>query len=128
MKLDHGDGVAAQPPALIEVSDLFDAFHSMANHVLVHFELRDADLDEAGVEPGFDVLIDQLEIDVFLTACARRVYLVRGCQVYVYSKPRVWRRSSSHRQAVNAVGYCSRTLASTSSASPSVAKNPRRKR
>jgi hypothetical protein len=67
--------------ALIDVSDLFDALHALANHVLARFELRDAEVEEAGFEPSFDVLIDQLELDAFLPACARRLYRLRGLRV-----------------------------------------------
>jgi hypothetical protein len=69
------------PDSLIDVSDLYDAFHDLANLVLRRFELRGADDVDIEFEPGFDVLMDQLEIDVFLPACARRVWRLQGLRV-----------------------------------------------
>jgi hypothetical protein len=76
---------------LIDVSDLFDAFHDLATHVLLHFELRGSTVDAAEVEPGFDVLIDQLALDVFLPGCARRLYRLRGLRVDPDDVPRLLR-------------------------------------
>jgi hypothetical protein len=77
--------------ALIEVSDLFDAFHALATHVLLNFEMRGELADEAEVEPTFDVLVDQLELDVFLPGCARRLFRLRGLRVEPDDVPRLLR-------------------------------------
>jgi hypothetical protein len=76
---------------LIEVSDLYDTFHEIANLVLRQFEFGSVDEDETGFEPGFDVLIDQLELDVFLPACARRIWRLRGLRVEADDVPRLIR-------------------------------------
>jgi hypothetical protein len=81
---------AADDP-LIEVSDLYDAFHEMANLVLREFELVGDDDQDAAFEPGFDVLIDQLELDVFLPGCARRIWRLRGLRVEPDDVPRLIR-------------------------------------
>lgn len=83
--------VESSADPLIDVSDLFDAFHALATHVLLNFELRDAAVEHADVEPGFDVLIDQLELDAFLPACARRLYRLRGMRVDPDDVPRLLR-------------------------------------
>ncbi|HSJ13455.1 MAG TPA: hypothetical protein VK939_03515 [Longimicrobiales bacterium] len=62
----------------IDVSDLFDAFHRVAACVWREFG-RDADGDQDGV--SFDELIDQLEVDMFLPACARRARETLGIRV-----------------------------------------------
>jgi hypothetical protein len=72
---------AGSDDALIDVSDLYDAFHALANQVLTGFELNEEPGDEVEFEPSFDVLIDQLELDIFLPACARRLYRARGLRV-----------------------------------------------
>jgi hypothetical protein len=83
-------GESADDP-LIEVSDLYDAFHEMANLVLRNFELDGFDEEDTGFEPGFDVLIDQIELDLFLPACARRVWRLRGLRVEPDDVPRMVR-------------------------------------
>jgi len=75
----------------IEVSDLYDTFHEIANLVLRRFEFGSVEDDETGFEPGFDVLIDQLELDVFLPACARRVWRLRGLRIEPDDVPRLIR-------------------------------------
>lgn len=72
---------ASDDEALIDVSDMYDAFHVLATHVLTGFELNGEGSDDAGFDPGFDVLIDQLELDVFLPACSRRLHRLRGLRV-----------------------------------------------
>ena len=57
---------------LADVSDLFDGFHRLASVLWEEFgRAGAADEDAAGVP--FDELVDQLEVDVFLPACARRL-------------------------------------------------------
>lgn len=54
-----------------DVSDLFDAFHRVASCVWQEFgRAATAAGDDAAVP--FDELVDQLELDMFLPACARR--------------------------------------------------------
>jgi hypothetical protein len=79
------------PDPLIDVSDLYDAFHELANLVLRRFELLGAEAVDIDFEPGFDVLMDQLEIDVFLPACARRVWRLHGLRVDPDDVPRLIR-------------------------------------
>lgn len=62
----------------IDVSDLFDAFHRVAECLWREFG-RDAAGDEESVP--YDELIDQLEMDVFLPACARRAREQLGLDV-----------------------------------------------
>jgi hypothetical protein len=76
---------------LIEVSDLYDAFHELANLVLRCFEFDGMDDEDSGFEPSFDVLIDQLELDVFLPGCGRRIWRVRGLRVEPDDVPRLIR-------------------------------------
>jgi len=61
---------------MVDVTDLFDAFHRVAAALWREFG---ASLAEAGeAEIGFDELVDQLEVDLFLPACARRLSEVTG--------------------------------------------------
>ena len=76
---------------LVEVTDLYDAFHEMANLVLREFEFIGADDEDSAFEPGFDVLIDQLELDVFLPGCARRIWRLRGLRIEADDVPRLVR-------------------------------------
>lgn len=56
----------------IDISDLYDAFHACA--VMMH------DTFGFGVDtvPAFDEIVDQLELDVFLTAIAIRLANIAG--------------------------------------------------
>jgi hypothetical protein len=64
----------------VEVSDLFDAFHRVAAVVWLEFgRAAAAAQDEASVP--FDELMDQLEVDMFLPACARRAREVLGLEI-----------------------------------------------
>lgn len=64
----------------IDVSDLFDAFHRVAA-LLWHEFGRAAAGDEDEESVPFDELLDQLEVDVFLPACARRLREESGANV-----------------------------------------------
>jgi hypothetical protein len=55
---------------LVNVSDLYDALHDIATIVFSRFGLGD------GTDPAPDELLDQLELDLFLPACARRASMV----------------------------------------------------
>jgi hypothetical protein len=64
----------------IDVSDLFDGFHRLAACLWQEFgRAAAAAPDEQGI--SFDDLVDQLEIDVFLPACARRAREELGLQL-----------------------------------------------
>lgn len=52
---------------IVNVSDLFDAMHDMVSIAHARFGLADDS------EPSLSDFADQLEIDLFLPACARRV-------------------------------------------------------
>ncbi|CAN5769044.1 hypothetical protein BH23GEM9_BH23GEM9_22020 [soil metagenome] len=55
---------------IINVSDLFDAFHEIAAIARTRFGV-----DEAS-EPPLSDFLDQLELDLFLPACARRAAMI----------------------------------------------------
>lgn len=60
-----------RPPAL-DVTDLFDAFHRVVSLLWEEFgRASAADEDEESIP--FDEIVDQLELDVFLPACGRRM-------------------------------------------------------
>lgn len=62
---------------MIDVTDLFDAFHRVAATLWREFGNELAVLEEEdGV--GFDVVVDGLEMDLFLPACARRLREATG--------------------------------------------------
>lgn len=66
--------------APIDVSDLFDAFHRVAALLWTEFG-RAAAADEDEESVPFDEILDQLEVDVFLPACARRLREENGASV-----------------------------------------------
>jgi hypothetical protein len=57
----------------IEVTDLYDAFHELADLAWRRFHYRRHRADAPEIGPPFTELIDQLQSDLFLPACARRV-------------------------------------------------------
>lgn len=57
----------------VEISDLYDAFHGVADAIWRGFHYRRLRADEPEIEPGFGELVDQLQADLFLPACARRL-------------------------------------------------------
>lgn len=63
-----------------DVSDLFDGFHRLASVLWREFGQASAADEEAEGVP-FDELVDQLEVDVFLPACARRLRELLGLNV-----------------------------------------------
>jgi hypothetical protein len=65
----------------VDVSDIFDAFHEMASLALARFELRDSDADDPAGEPTFEDIVDQLELDLFLPACAHRLWRLHGVRM-----------------------------------------------
>lgn len=78
---------------IIEVSDLYDAFHLIAQTIWSTGEFqfmvadsrdrdknkRDRKLNSIGVR--FDELLDSLEYDFFFTGCARRIYKQTGKEI-----------------------------------------------
>lgn len=66
----------------IEVSDLYDSFHQIAEVLFTQGEFPDgADCLPAKLGPRFDELVDQLEADFFFAACARRLLKTTGLPV-----------------------------------------------
>lgn len=63
---------------MVDVTDTFDAFHRLVSVLWREFgpALSGSDPDEGGI--GFDELVDQLELDVFLPACAHRLREATG--------------------------------------------------
>jgi hypothetical protein len=55
---------------LVNVSDLYDAFHEIIDIARARFGLNDE------TEPSLAELADQLEVDLFLPACARRSAMI----------------------------------------------------
>lgn len=55
-----------------DVSELFDGFHRMVSVLWEEFG-RESAADEEAEGVPFDEIVDQLEVDVFLPACARRL-------------------------------------------------------
>jgi hypothetical protein len=66
---------------LVDVSDLYDAFHEIALLLLARFEFQGVDPDDPAGEPTFEDVTDQLEVDLFLPACARRLWRQHGIHV-----------------------------------------------
>lgn len=64
----------------VDVSDLFDAFHRVATTVWLEFGRPAAATDDEASVP-FDELMDQLEVDMFLPACARRAREALGIDI-----------------------------------------------
>jgi hypothetical protein len=59
----------------VEVTDLYDAFHELAALLWRRFEFQGRGAGNPGqIGPRFDEIIDELEEDLFLAACARRVW------------------------------------------------------
>src|SRR3990172_8992011 len=63
---------------MVDVTDTFDAFHRVVAALWREFgaELVAAADDDDAI--GFDDLVDQLEVDLFLPACARRLREATG--------------------------------------------------
>ena len=60
----------------VEVTDLFDAFHELAVLLWRRFEFQGRGYGNPGqIGPRFDEIIDGLESELFLPACARRVWV-----------------------------------------------------
>ena len=58
----------------IEVTDIFDAFHEVAQTMWARCEFRGgSEGPAAAIRPLYDELLDQLERDLFWAACARRL-------------------------------------------------------
>lgn len=64
----------------VDVSDLFDGFHRLVSELWESFG-RESAADEEGAGVPFDEVVDQLEVDVFLPACARRLRERLGLEV-----------------------------------------------
>jgi hypothetical protein len=59
----------------VEVTDLYDAFHELAELLWQRFAFQGRRQGQPGqIGPCFDELIDQLELDLFFAACARGVW------------------------------------------------------
>ena len=65
----------------IEVTDLYDAFHQLADLVWTRFHFRRHRADEPEVGPPFGELVDQIQVDLFFPACARRVVAETGLEL-----------------------------------------------
>jgi len=66
-------------PDPLEVTELYDAFHAVAELIWRRFGFEQASGNEHPMlEPAYDEVIDQLEVDLFLPACARHAYHERG--------------------------------------------------
>lgn len=66
-------------PAPLDVTELYDAFHAVADLIWARFGFERAVGNEHPMlEPAYDEIIDQLEVDLFLPACARHAYHERG--------------------------------------------------
>lgn len=63
---------------MLDVTDIFDGFHKVVTVLWREFGglLNAGSAEAEGV--GFDELVDQLEIDLFLPACARRLLETTG--------------------------------------------------
>ncbi|HXE58995.1 MAG TPA: hypothetical protein VNK43_13425 [Gemmatimonadales bacterium] len=66
---------------LVEVTDLYDAFHELADFLWRRFHFRQLRIDEPEIGPPFDELVDQLQVDLFFPACARRVLQTIGVEL-----------------------------------------------
>ena len=65
--------------APLDVTELYDAFHDVAQQIWRRFGFqRAAGHEHPMLEPSFDEIVDQLEVDLFLPACARRAFHERG--------------------------------------------------
>jgi hypothetical protein len=66
-------------PDPLDVTELYDAFHAVAELIWRRFGFLQAGVKEHPMlEPAYDEIIDQLEVDLFLPACARHAYHERG--------------------------------------------------
>lgn len=65
-------------PDALDVTDLFDGFHRVVAALWREFGslLSATAAEEIGV--GFDEVVDQLEVDLFLPACARQLLKMTG--------------------------------------------------